>query len=160
MDVDGTHFSSGAGDDILRGGRYNDILVAGSGNDQMFGGGGADQFRFFGYAIDGEHDADNIRDLNFTDGDVLVFGKFNAGTFVDKDALGVNAYDGGAGATISSWEGIVNAVNDSTLVTAFKQRIGNDNLVLRITDGDGQVQDIIITNGYTVYIANGGIDNG
>jgi Ca2+-binding RTX toxin-like protein len=152
----GTLLSGGNGDDILRGGRSNDILVGGGGNDQMFGGGGADQFRFFGDQIEGSSDTDFIRDLTFGDGDTLVLGNFGAGTF--SDGNGVNAFSGGSAASISSYEGIVQAASGSTNVTAFRQAAGNNNLVFQITDADGQIQNIVITGGYSQYLAAGGFD--
>jgi Ca2+-binding RTX toxin-like protein len=155
-DQDGTILNAGAGNDILRGGRYNDILTGGSGDDKMFGGDGADQFRFFGDQIEGASDSDDVYDLDFAEGDLLVFGNFGGGTFSDVD--GVNAFNGGSDARISSYEGIVNAAAGSTNVTAFREGAGNNNLVLQITDADGQVQNIVITNGYSQYIAAGGSD--
>jgi Ca2+-binding RTX toxin-like protein len=153
-DQDGTILNGGAGNDILRGGKYNDILTGGAGDDQSFGGDGADQFRFFGDQIDGASDSDDIYDLDFSEGDTLVFGNFGEGTFSDTD--GVNAFNNGSAAQISSFEGIVNAAAGSTNVTAFREGAGNNNLVLQITDADGQVQNIVITNGYSQYIAAGG----
>lgn len=116
----------------------------------------ADQFRFFGDQIEGSSDTDRIFDLNFNEGDKLVFGKFGAGTFEDEG--GVNAFSGGSAAIISSYEGIVNAAAGSESVTAFRQGSGNDNLVFRVIDADGQIQDIVITGGYSQYIAAGGSD--
>jgi Ca2+-binding RTX toxin-like protein len=159
-DVDGTILNGGAGNDILRGGKYGDILTGGSGDDQLFGGSGGDQFRFFGDQIEGASDSDDVYDLNFDLGDTLVFGNFGAGTF--SDVAGVNAFNSSTGinsaASISSYEGIVNAAAGSTNVTAFRQGAGNNNLVLQITDADGQVQSIVISNGYSQYIAAGGSD--
>lgn len=155
-DVDGTLLQAGAGDDILRGGKYDDVLVGGSGNDQMFGGDGADQFRFFGSQIDGASDSDRIYDLDFSEGDTLVFGNYAAGTFVDDD--GVNGFTLGTAASISSWEGVVNAVDNSALVTASRQSIYNDNLILSIDTGAGQVQNLVITGGYSAYVAAGGTE--
>jgi Ca2+-binding RTX toxin-like protein len=160
-DPDGTTLFARDGNDILRGRRGNDILDGGGGDDQMFGGGGADQFRFFGSRIDGPSDTDFIRDLTFADGDTLVLGDFGAGTF--SDAEGVNAFgpagsNDGSAAVISSFEGIVNAAAGSTNVTAFRQSQGNNNLVFQITDADGQIQNIVITGGYSQFIAAGGSD--
>lgn len=155
-DPDGTRLFGGAGNDILRGGRFDDILNGAGGDDQMFGGGGADQFRFFGTDIDGPSDRDFIRDLTFGDGDTLVFGRFAEGTF--SDTSGVNAFSNGTSAIISSFEGIVAAAAGSENVTAFRQGSGNDNLVFRVINADGQVQDIVITGGYSQFIAAGGSD--
>lgn len=148
-DTDGTLINAGAGDDILRGGRFDDILVGGSGNDQMFGGDGADQFRFFGNQIDGAGDLDKIFDLDFSEGDTLVFGSFAAGTFSDDD--GVNAFADDGSAIVSSFEGLANIVNGTT-VTA-EQRGNTDTLILRITNDAGQVQEIHISNAYAAFVA-------
>jgi Ca2+-binding RTX toxin-like protein len=159
-DVDGTILFGGAGNDILRGGRYGDILTGGSGDDQLFGGASGDQFRFFGDQIEGASDSDDVYDLNFGAGDTLVFGSFGAGTFSDSN--GVNSFSSPTGADsaaiISSFEGIVNAAAFSDRVTAFREGAGNNNLVLQITDADGQIQNIVISNGYSQYIAAGGTD--
>ena len=155
-DRDGTILDGGEGNDILRGGNYNDILVGGAGSDKMFGGLGGDQFRFFGDQIEGTTDTDFIYDLKFGEGDTLVFGTFGAGTFTDQ--AGVNAFAGGTSAIISSYEGIVNAARTSDDVTAYRESDNNDNLILRITDADGQLQHIVITGGYSQYLAAGGTD--
>jgi Ca2+-binding RTX toxin-like protein len=152
----GTLLSGGDGNDILRGGRNDDVLVGGAGDDQMFGGAGADQFRFFGTQIGGTSDTDFIRDLNFGDGDTIVLGSFGANTF--SDTSGVNAFSGGTSASISSYEGLVQAAAGSDSVTAFRQGAGNNNLVFQITDADGQIQNIVITGGYSQYLAAGGTD--
>jgi Ca2+-binding RTX toxin-like protein len=156
-DKDGTMIRGGAGDDILRGSRYNDILIGGSGDDQMFGGVGADQFRFFGNELTGASDRDRIYDLTFGEGDVLVFGSFAAGTF--SKLAGVNGFSGGTSAVISSYEGIVNAATFSDSVTALRASQFNDNLLLKVTNATtGQVQEILITGGWSQYVAAGGSD--
>jgi Ca2+-binding RTX toxin-like protein len=153
-DPDGTMIRGGAGDDVLRGGKFADILIGGSGNDQMYGGAGADQFRFFGNQIEGTSDRDRIYDLTFGDGDVLVFGSFAAGTF--SKLAGVNGFSGGASAVISSYEGIVNAAAFSDNVTAGRASQYNDNLLLKVTNAAGQVQEIVITGGWSQYVTAGG----
>jgi Ca2+-binding RTX toxin-like protein len=158
LDADGTMLRGGAGDDILRGGRYNDILIGGSGDDWMFGGIGADQFRFFGNEIEGAKDRDRIFDLAFGDGDVLVFGSYAAGTFT-KGMAGVNGFSSGTAAVISSYEGIVNAATFSDNVTAKRASLYNDNLLLIVTNGtNGAQQEILITGGWSQYVAAGGTD--
>jgi Ca2+-binding RTX toxin-like protein len=157
LDADGTMLRGGAGDDVLRGGRYNDILIGGSGDDWMYGGVGADQFRFFGNELTGASDRDRIFDLTFGDGDVLVFGSFAAGTF--GKLAGVNGFSSGTSAVISSYEGIVNAARFSDNVTATRGGAYNDNLLLKITNATtGQVQEILISNGWTQYVNAGGTD--
>ncbi len=155
-DRDGTIINAGEGNDTLRGGNHNDILTGGAGSDEMFGGSGADQFRFFGDQIEGTTDTDFVYDLDFSEGDTLVFGNFGGGTFSDDD--GVNGFSGGTAAIISSFEGIVNAAAASDNVTAYRESDTNDTLILRITDADGQLQHILITGGYSQYLAAGGTD--
>jgi len=158
-DTDGSFLDAGAGDEKLRGGRYDDILDGGSGVDVMFGGAGADQFRFYGNLIEGGSDTDRIFDMSFGSGDTLVLGNYGSGTF--SDAAGVDGFNNGSDAIISSWQGVVNAVNASANVTALKTAPGNpnnDNMTLRIIDADGDVQDIVITGGWSQYLANGGTE--
>jgi Ca2+-binding RTX toxin-like protein len=156
QDTDGTSLEGRGGDDILLGGKHADIFIGGAGNDQLTGGGGADQFRFFGTQIEGKSDTDTVRDLSFVEGDTLVFGDFGPNTFAD--AAGVNAHDGGSAASISSFKGIVTAAAASTKVTAYRQGPGSGNLVLDVTDADGQVQKVVIVGGYAQYLAAGGSD--
>lgn len=153
-DRDGSILSGGDGNDILRGGKYDDVLIGGSGNDQMFGGAGADQFRFFGNDIEGGSDTDFLRDLNFDEGDILVFGSYAAGTFGRED--GLIGHTGGTAASIISWEGVVNAVNGSDAVGASRQSAGNDNLILTVSV-NGSTQNLVITNGWSAYTAAGGV---
>lgn len=147
---DGTILNGGAGDDILRGSRGDDILTGGSGNDQLWGGDGADQFRFFGDNIGGASDLDKIYDLDFSEGDSLVFGNYGALQFTD--VAGVNAFNGGAAAQISSWEGLVNVVEGSDLVSASRKGT-TDVLILTIDNGAGQIQSIHISGGWAAYSA-------
>jgi Ca2+-binding RTX toxin-like protein len=150
-DTDGSHLFGDAGDDILRGGRYNDIIGGGAGDDQMFGGDGADIFRFNGdlYEGDGGSDSDKIYDLDFTEGDILAFtGGYDAGTFVDNGA--VFAYAGGSAANIISVEGIVDAVTNSGGKFVATQRGTTDTLILRLTFADG-IQEIQISNMWAAY---------
>ena len=152
-DPDGTLLSGGAGDDILRGGKYDDIIVGGAGNDLMFGGGGADQFRFFGSQIDGASDYDRVFDLNFGEGDSLVFGDYGSGFFTVDDNVNVNSFAGGASASVHSWEGLVALAGSSTEITATQARGVN---VLLTLDFGGQTQEIEISNGWAAFTAAGG----
>jgi Ca2+-binding RTX toxin-like protein len=155
-DTDGTMIRGGAGNDTLRGGNHDDILVGGKGDDWLWGGAGADQFRFFGNEIDGASDRDRIFDLKFGEGDTLVFGNFKTGTF--GDTAGLNGFTNGTAAIISSWEGVVDAARGSADFTATRFSQFNDNLLLKITNSTGQVQEILITNGWSQYLAAGGTD--
>jgi len=151
-DKDGSYLQTQAGNDTLRGGRYDDILDGGAGDDQYFGGGGADQFRFFGNQIEGSSDTDRVYDLNFGEGDTLVFGKYEAGTFTE--AAGENAFTGGTAAIISSIEGLVNAVNNSNRVSA--ERRGNTDTLIVTIEVDGKTHNIQLTGQYAAFVAAGG----
>jgi endonuclease/exonuclease/phosphatase family metal-dependent hydrolase len=152
-DRDGTLIDAGAGNDTLRGGVYDDTLIGGAGDDQMFAGAGADEFRFFGTDIEGASDSDRLYDLNFGEGDTLSFAGFGAGTF--SDGAFIDANQDGTGALISSYKGLVEAAKSDD-VTAFRQGAGNNNLVVRIENANGQVQELIITGGWSQFTANGG----
>jgi Ca2+-binding RTX toxin-like protein len=152
--MDGTTLVGNAGDDVLRGGKFNDILIGGSGNDQMYGGNGADQFVFSGRTIEGASDRDRIYDLNFGAGDTIVVGGFKSGTFIDSN--GVDGYGNGANAIISSYAGLVEAASFSDYVTAVRASPFNDNLLFQITNEAGQVQEILISNGWTQFVMAGG----
>jgi Ca2+-binding RTX toxin-like protein len=61
--------SGGEGDDLLFGGVGNDLLNGSEGNDILTGGDGKDIFQFKGSGFG----HDTVTDLNFSDGDSLVF---------------------------------------------------------------------------------------
>ncbi|KAA9013036.1 calcium-binding protein [Sphingobium limneticum] len=151
----GTILNGQAGDDILRGSRGDDILTGGSGNDQLWGGDGADQFRFFGNNIGGASDTDKIYDLDFSEGDTLVFG--NYGSLQFSDAAGINAFNGGAAAQVSSWAGLVHLVEASDLASVSRKG-QTDVLILTLDNGDGQIQNIHITGGWAAYSAAATVD--
>jgi Ca2+-binding RTX toxin-like protein len=152
-DTDGSFLLGRDGDDILRGGRYDDVLVGGEGSDQYFGGAGSDQFRFYGYDVTTGNN-DRVYDLNFTtDADVLVFSNFAAGDFTD--AAGIDAVNSGAGAIISSVEGLAHFVNDADVVSATRKG-ATDVLVLHVTYGS-ETQTIEISNMYSSFVAAGGL---
>jgi len=152
-DRDGTVIDAGAGNDTLRGGNADDIMIGGAGDDQMFAGRGADEFRFFGTDIEGASDTDRLYDLTFGSGDVLTFEGFGAGTF--SDGAYIDANEDGSGALISSYLGLVGAARSGD-VTAFRQSPYNDNLVVRVTNEAGQVQELFITAGWSQFTAAGG----
>jgi VCBS repeat-containing protein len=155
-DQDGTNINAAGGNDTLRDGKFDDLLTGGAGDDVMSGGGGADQFRFFGTQIEGASDLDRIFDLNFGQGDSLVFNNFGANTFLK--ANGVNAFNGGTSAILDSFGDIVAAAGASNLVTAKRASQSNDNLLLSISDADGQIQTISITGGWSQYVLAGGTE--
>ena len=105
-DVDGTYILGRNGNDTLRGGEYDDILEGGKGNDAAWGGLGADQFRFrLPDMVAG--DLDNVRDLNFSEGDFISFIGFSAGTFTGLDQSIVN----GTGIRIESYADLAALLN-------------------------------------------------
>lgn len=145
-----SYIETGTGNDVLRGGKYGDILIGGAGDDQLWGGGGGDQFRFYGNNIEGSSDQDRIYDLNFEQGDELVFGAFGTGTF--HDSSHVNAFDSGASAIIASLEGLREADLASARISVSRQALGNNNLTVSLTNDDGQVERIVITNMWSTYL--------
>lgn len=147
--------NTGAGNDVIRSGSGDDRLIGGAGSDILSGGAGADQFYFSASDVAANHtDTDRIVDLNFGDGDTIVFNSYGAGFF--SDAAGINAFAGGSSAQISSYAGLANLVADSANVTAS----GNaalDLLIVTISYGTGQTEIIRISNGYDDYVAAGGV---
>jgi Ca2+-binding RTX toxin-like protein len=117
-ETDGSfHFRSGAGDDILVGGRRADIFVSGAGDDQLFGLGGndrmtgglgADQLRggggndVFSYeAISHSTALSMDRILDFGSGDLIDLAAIDANSaLAGNDAftfIGANGFSGAAG---------------------------------------------------------------
>jgi Ca2+-binding RTX toxin-like protein len=139
--TDGTNLNGNGGNDTLRGGNYDDLLTGGQGNDEMFGGAGKDVFRFFGLETTSTggrpsgYETDRIYDLNFDAGDRMVFQSFA---------------ETAANGTLDSFEGIVAVVANSGWNAAGVD--GNNNLVLSYDFGDGIVQNIIISNGFSDYL--------
>jgi Ca2+-binding RTX toxin-like protein len=150
-DADGSNMQSGAGADVLRGGRFNDLLTGGAGDDQLFGGGGGDQFRFFGTQIEGKGDTDTIYDLNFAEGDKLVFGDFGVGTF--GNLAGVKGFKNGTSVIIDSFADIIALDAASDLITALRGGPDGTGLLLQIVDADGQVQSVLLAGAYDRYLA-------
>jgi Ca2+-binding RTX toxin-like protein len=153
-DFDGTIFTSGFGNDTLRGGKFDDIFNGGAGNDHMFGGLGADQFRFNGGQakerdrIEGGSDTDFIRDLSFAQGDTIVLGGFGDGKFTKTSTL--QAFDNGNDVIIDSFQDLVDLASvDAITVT----RLGNGNLLVSIENATGQIQNISITGGVAGFDA-------
>jgi Ca2+-binding RTX toxin-like protein len=140
--VDGTNLNGNGGNDILRGGNHDDLLTGGQGNDQMFGGKGKDVFRFFGLDtvnVGGTptgNETDNIYDLNFVEGDKILFQDFG-----EASANGLLDSFGDIVAIVANSEWEASGIN------------GNNNLKLTYDFGEGVVQNIIITNGYSKYLA-------
>lgn len=150
-----------AGDDILRGGKGDDIITGGKGNDLMYGGSGADQFRFFASDTAGStasSETDKIFDLNFKEGDSLVFGGFAANYF--QDASGINAYNSGGNvdgaAQITSWDGLASAINHAGW--GFTQK-GNTDVAILTYNVTGVTQQIDISGGYAALVAAGAMNH-
>ncbi|WP_448500989.1 calcium-binding protein [Sphingomonas sp.] len=152
-DPSGSMVRAGAGNDVIRGGKGDDIIIGGPGDDILWGGSGADQFRFFGNEIEGTSDTDRIIDLTFSEGDTLVFGNYN-GVFANAD--GVNAFNGGDAAIISSWTGLMNAADTSGGRISITGNAGLDLLIITLDNGAGQTQVIRLSNSFAAYAAETG----
>lgn len=156
QDADGTILNGNTGNDSLKGGRYDDILNGGGGDDSYWGGAGADLFRFTATLIDGDSDYDRVNDVNFDEGDKLVFIDF-AGQFAGVEgSAGTNVYNSDSSVQVSSWEGLANVVALGIGVTASAKGAGSDALILTLTYG-AQTEVIEIKNGLIGYSAAGGI---
>lgn len=154
----GSQVRGGPGNDVIRGGKGDDFILGGAGDDILSGGKGADQFRFSGVDMGGGTDTDRIVDLNFGEGDKIVFNDFGAGTF--KDVYGGNnlqILNSGASAILDSWADIVELANANTTVTASGNAALNL-LILTIDAGELGTQVIRISNGWNSYVAAGGTE--
>lgn len=162
------YLDGGNGRDTIRGGNGDDWLLGGEGNDRLFGGAGADQFRFDGSKVSCR-DTDHVMDLNFAQGDKLVLYGFAPGTFDDQDGIAETHVGNdlditrpyptdpahyGEGAVIDSYADIAELVKYSAGATAL--RSGCNDLVLRITDGDGDVQNIVLHDMFRGFLNAGG----
>jgi Ca2+-binding RTX toxin-like protein len=147
----GSILAGNGGADILRGGKSDDILVGGAGDDRLYGGAGADQFRFFGNQVGGTTDTDAIYDLNFSQGDTLVFGEYN-GLF-STDAPGLDGFSSGNSAIISTFAGLAAAYEASGGRITYSGNPNVDLLVLSFDTGNGTTQNIRISNGYAAFVA-------
>lgn len=145
----GSMLAGNGGNDVLRGGKSDDILIGGAGDDKLYGGDGADQFRFFGDKIEGASDKDAIYDLDFGEGDVLVFGKYN-GLF-SSDAPGLDGFASGDSAIISSFAGLAAAYEASGGRITYSGNAALDLLIVSFDNGAGQTQTIRISNGYAAF---------
>lgn len=147
----GSMMAGGLGNDVLRGGRGDDILIGGAGDDRLYGGAGADQFRFFGNQVGGASDVDSIYDLNFGQGDSLVFGEYN-GLF-NTDAAGLNGFANGDSAIISTFAGLAAAYEASGDRITFTGNASLDLLIISFDTGNGSTQTIRISNGYDAFVS-------
>lgn len=135
-----------AGTDTLRGSTLNDVLVGGSGDDHLSGGTGADRLKFFGNDIEGTSDYDRLYDLNFAEGDTLLFGAYGAGKF--SADLGLTVLSDGS-AVVDSWAGLVNMVQQGA--AAAKQLGTTTAMELSLTNASGQKQTLFIKDGWQPY---------
>lgn len=122
------------GDDWLDGGAGDDVLTGCEGSDTLNGGDGADKFVFYGSHGEGR---DLIVDLDFTEGDRLVFGGFDEDTF--GAGLGFRSATG-AGAGALSVEHLL-ALENSTGVSL--SRLDDAHLLLRMElagDATGEIE--------------------
>lgn len=143
----------GAGNDTLSGGRGDDVLSGGAGNDALAGGAGADRFVFDAADLHG-HQVDIVRDLNFAEGDRLEFSGFNAAA--------LKAVPGVASVTV---DGELTLVVDSAADLAMLGRLSSvhmsargrtDTLVMRITEADGDVLEVQMSNMFAQFLQAGG----
>lgn len=130
------------GNDIIHGGGNNDQMFGWGGDDELLlrwdqdtanGGDGADTFILDGRYVD-DGDAHVIEDLNFADGDTLVFRYMDAGTFDNDVDLANNlaVANAGATATFDSVEDILEA-HANGVMTAADDGFGGT--VLSLTTG-------------------------
>jgi Ca2+-binding RTX toxin-like protein len=104
------NFIGGNGDNTFFGFGGDDEFLLRFGNDTVTGGDDADLFKFDGrYVNDG--DAHTITDLDFSEGDTILFRFFDPGTFDDLADPGnpLQVTNGGQTATFDSVEDIVEA---------------------------------------------------
>ena len=106
-------------DDDMRGWGGDDQLVMRFGNDTGVGGTGGDAFVFDGRYIN-NGDAHTVQDLDFSEGDTLVFQFMDAGTFDDSLDAGndLAVTQSGATATFDSVADIVEADANGVLTGA------------------------------------------
>jgi len=150
-DPDGSNLNGLAGNDNMKGGRYDDLITGGAGDDTAYGGDGADQFRFYGDEIEGASDLDKVFDLDFSEGDKLVFGDYGI-SFSDAD--GANAANGGASVAISSFAGLAAVIDQAGGAITFSEKGSTNVLILDIYNaGTDQTQTIHITGGYDALVA-------
>jgi Ca2+-binding RTX toxin-like protein len=141
----------------VTGGNGNDVLNSMRGDQDLIGGSGADQFRLSSKVISGASDTDTILDLDFAKGDKIVLYDWGSDTFLDRP--GLNAMSAGASAIISSWQGIVEAARTSALVTGSRHPGQDEDLVFSVRHPTtGQVQHIVVADGWSAYFQAGGTD--
>ena len=154
-DSDGTQLRGNAGNDLLTGGRFADFLIGNAGDDVLVGGEGGDQFRFFGDEIEGSSDTDRVYDLDFAEGDRLVFGSFAEGTFARMP--GVNAFAGGTAVIVDSFGDLQQLDAASDRISISRLAEGSDVLVIQVANAAGQVQRIELSDAWQAYLDAAGM---
>ena len=145
--------SSRGGDDVLIGTSAANALTGGSGRDIMFGGGGGDDFQFRGSHITGSHQ-DVLMDLDFSEGDRLIFSVYENGAFsAAAKGPGLNVFHNGSAAIVTSAEGLerLAALSDAVTLEAHPE---SNSITLGITQG-GVVHDIDMFAGESVSAGSG-----
>lgn len=121
------------GDDWLLGGAGADRLTGDAGSDTMEGGAGGDKFVIDGRDDNGG-DVDRITDLNFDEGDLLVFSAFGAGAF-DGDYKSLRPHGAAnSGVIVRSFDDLA----DLGAIDGFSLRdVGADAIQLTIETAKG-----------------------
>ena len=145
-----------AGDDSLDGGGGNDTLNGAQGNDTLTGGSGADQFRIDARETEGGSDTDTITDLNFAEGDTITLASFSPGTLAGvAGGNPLQTLAGGAGAILNSFADLVE-LDDASPAVSFTRLGSSETLVMKLVDGDGDVQEVRIEIAVGAFVAAGG----
>ena len=136
---DGRNSAKGyAGDDVLVGDARDNWLIVGSGNEILHGGDGADDFRFSGDLV-GAAKSDVILDADFDEGDRVILGSYDAGTFSSGGGANVFAYGGAVIVrSLEGLEGLAAASADVTLET------GPDGLTLAVAQSSGLHEILLV----------------
>ncbi len=143
----------GAGNDTLNGGRGEDVLAGGSGNDVLSGGAGGDRFVFSAADMHGRQ-TDRIMDLSFREGDRLEFSGFASNIFGSSLlAKSVEA----AGQQVVVVDSAADLAALGKLGAVHMSQVGRtDSLMMRITESDGDVLELQISNMFAQFIQAGG----
>lgn len=143
----------GAGNDTLSGGRGDDVLSGGSGNDMLSGGAGADRFVFSANDLKGRQ-TDRIMDLDFRQGDRLELNDFGANVFGAGPAGKAHMGNGINTLVIDSASDIVEL---GKLQGVHVSQSGKtDTLMMRVTDSDGDMLELQISNMFAQFVQAGG----
>lgn len=144
---------AGAGNDTVNGGRGDDVLVGGAGNDVLMGGAGADRFVFNAADLKGR-ETDMLRDLSFGEGDRLEFSGFVSTSLKAVAGVGAVMVDGKQTLIVDSAADLAALGRLSSV--HIEQRGRTDTLVMRITETDGDVLELQISNMFGQFLHAGG----